>query len=337
MNDIQTTDNKAVAEAIDGRKIREYLDAFGLANDMNDREVKQFTEIAQAFQLNPFKREIYCIAYGQGEKRRLSIITGYEVYLKRADRLGSLGGWRAWTEGTCEVKTVEKELPGRNGGTYKKTIRVPRGDMKALVEIHRKDWTEPFRHEVYLEEYAQANEMWADKPRTMLKKVAIAQAFRMAFPDEMGGMPYSREELPDAPSEPINVSPAKDVAPTQAEESKPAADEPRTVNAEVVDNKPSSAEAKIFRGLLDDIADALSQKDNSGEYWFSESERNIYREKAKLIGSQDKNSKLDSMGKLKASIVGVLFTRQDEAEKVMADLDSAAGQAFDQQEELPIF
>jgi hypothetical protein len=29
----------------------------------------------------------------------------------------------------------------------------------------------------------------------MLKKVAICQGFRLAFPDEMGGMPYAPEEL----------------------------------------------------------------------------------------------------------------------------------------------
>lgn len=29
----------------------------------------------------------------------------------------------------------------------------------------------------------------------MTKKVAIAQAFRLAFPDELGGMPYTQEEM----------------------------------------------------------------------------------------------------------------------------------------------
>ena len=33
-------------------------------------------------------------------------------------------------------------------------------------------------------------------PNFMLKKVAIAQGFRLAFPDELGGLPYLAEELP---------------------------------------------------------------------------------------------------------------------------------------------
>jgi len=34
-------------------------------------------------------------------------------------------------------------------------------------------------------------------PTFMLKKVAIAQGFRLAFPDDLGGMPYIPEELPN--------------------------------------------------------------------------------------------------------------------------------------------
>ena len=32
-------------------------------------------------------------------------------------------------------------------------------------------------------------------PKTMLKKVAVSQAFRLAFPDEMAGLPYIVEEI----------------------------------------------------------------------------------------------------------------------------------------------
>jgi len=160
----------------------------------------QFVTVAMAYGLNPIRKEIYCIPYGKGDKRKLSIITGYETYLKRADRTGKLSGWRAWTEGTYELK----KKPAYNGD-YEKSY--PSGNMKAIVEIHRKDWTTPFTHEVYLNEYAQANDMWCNKTITMLKKVATAQGFRMCFPDEIGGMPYTTEELPD------NMTTMRDVTP----------------------------------------------------------------------------------------------------------------------------
>ena len=37
--------------------------------------------------------------------------------------------------------------------------------------------------------------MWKFKPCTMLKKVCISQAFRMFFPEELGGFPYIQDEL----------------------------------------------------------------------------------------------------------------------------------------------
>jgi len=157
----------------------DYLTAFGLASQLTQAEKLQFVEIAQAFHLNPFKREIHVAVFGEGEYRRLSIITGYEVYLKRAERTNKLDGWKAWIEG--------------EGAT-----------MKAFVEIHRKDWSEPFVHEVYWAEAVQKKKdgsptsFWTKQPRFQLKKVAISQAFRLAFPDELGGLPYDAAELPDA-------------------------------------------------------------------------------------------------------------------------------------------
>ena len=76
--------------------ILDYLTAFGLASQLTEPEKLQFIEIAQAFRLNPFKREVHVAVYGEGEYRRLSIITGYEVYLKRrpyrqARRLEGMG------------------------------------------------------------------------------------------------------------------------------------------------------------------------------------------------------------------------------------------------------
>lgn len=159
--------------------ILDYLTAFGLASQLTESEKLQFIEIAQAFHLNPFKRETHVVVYGEGEYRRLSIITGYEVYLKRAERTGKLDGWRAWIEGQGD-------------------------DMKACVEIHRKDWANPFTHEVYWREAVQKkrdgtpSSFWTKQPKFQLKKVAISQGFRLAFPDELGGLPYDASELPDA-------------------------------------------------------------------------------------------------------------------------------------------
>lgn len=164
--------NNAV-EVISREKINTYLTTFGLISKLSKTEADQFINIAIAFQLNPFKREIYCIPYEGAGGRKLSTIVGYEVYIKRAERTGKLSGWSVTTEGSVKDNT-----------------------LKAIVTIHRKDWTHPFVHEVLFSEYNQNNHIWKSKPVTMTKKVCIGTGFRLCFSDELGGMPYTSEELP---------------------------------------------------------------------------------------------------------------------------------------------
>jgi hypothetical protein len=89
-----------------------------------------------------------------------------------------MAGWSAYTEGSGD-------------------------NLKAIVEIYRRDWTHPLKHEVYFKECVQTksdgrpSHFWSKMPAFMLKKVCISQAFRLAFPDELGGMPYTADELPE--------------------------------------------------------------------------------------------------------------------------------------------
>ena len=48
----------------------------------------------------------------------------------------------------------------------------------------------------------EPNAIWRKMPSFMVRKVAIAQAFRLCFSDEFGGMPYTNDEMGvDAPKE----------------------------------------------------------------------------------------------------------------------------------------
>ena len=164
------------AAAFDIERVKTYLRSMNLASNLTQAEVTQFIEIAQGFGLNPFKREIYASKYGNN----FSVIVGYETYIKRAERSGRLAGWNVTTEGGIDD-----------------------GSLKAVITIHRNDFTHPFVHEVYYVEYVQRTKegrptkFWSDKPYTMIKKVAMAQGFRLCFSDELGGMPYTADELPD--------------------------------------------------------------------------------------------------------------------------------------------
>lgn len=146
----------------------------GMGMNLPAKYSKQFIDVCSVYKLNPIKRECYAVGYGDN----WNIITGYEVYIKRAERTGKLNGWECKIEGSGD-------------------------DMRAILTINRKDWEKPFVHEVYFNEVVQkrkdgqVNAMWQKMPKFMTKKVAIAQGFRLCFADELGGMPYTSDELPE--------------------------------------------------------------------------------------------------------------------------------------------
>lgn len=163
----------------DDAAVKEYLTSLG--NNLKPVHKDQFIVICKAFGLNPFLREIYGVPYGD----KFSIIVGYEVYIKRAERTGLLNGWE-------------------------KGIKIEGNETIAWVKIHRKDWQHPFYHEVYLSEYIQQSPLWKSKPKTMIQKVAIAQGFRLAFSEHLGGIPYTADEvpevMPEAPNKALEIA-----------------------------------------------------------------------------------------------------------------------------------
>jgi phage recombination protein Bet len=183
---------EATAIELTPKTVKAYINQYA-----TEQEVALFLNQCVMFGLNPFKREIYLIKYSANQPA--TFVVGYEVYLKRAERSDKWNGLESGTTGEGK-------------------------DMKAWAKVYRKDWTAPLYHEVYLDEYIQKTKegqptrFWHEKPRTMLKKVAISQAFRMAFPDEFAGMPYTAEEMPvDHAKLPATEVKAEVVDPIQAE------------------------------------------------------------------------------------------------------------------------
>lgn len=162
-------------------KATEWLQNMG--TKLPPQQTSQFLELCQAYKLNPFKREIYAVGYNG----KFNIIVGYEVYIKRAERLNKLDGWKCITN--------------ENG-------------TKAKITIYRKDWKYPFEHEVLMSEVKQNSPIWTKMPIFMMKKVCIEQGFRLCFPDEMGGMPYGEEEV----SYDSVIASEKDITPEPSDE-----------------------------------------------------------------------------------------------------------------------
>lgn len=178
MNEITTVNAQEIAV--------KYLDTLGIAKKLSPDQKNTFIEICSAYQLNPFKREIWAVPY----KDDICIIVGYETYLKRADRTGKLDGWDVSFTGSVQTKEITDQY-----GKKKTVIDAENSDLCAKLTIYRKDWTHPFTHEAYIAEFSGVSPIWIKSPRFMLKKVVVSQGFRLCFPDEMGGLPYTEEEV----------------------------------------------------------------------------------------------------------------------------------------------
>lgn len=150
-------------------------------NSVTDQEVFMFMQLCKMQQLNPFLREAYLIKYGSGAA---NIVVGKEAYMKKAIRSQKYAGHEVECDG---------ELP----------------DMTATCRVHIHGYKVPISVTVDFKEYAQKSSIWNGKPKTMLKKVAVVQALREAFPEECGGM-YSEDEMPvdqdKMPKTPVDIN-----------------------------------------------------------------------------------------------------------------------------------
>lgn len=191
-----------------------------LCKEATDQELTLGLQIAKTCGLNPIKREVYFIKYGNNP---MMVVTGYEVYLKRAEASGQYDGMELTSEGNIKD-----------------------GSLKAMIKVYRKDWTRPLVHEVYYSEYVQSksdgtpNKFWKEKPVTMIKKVAISQGFRMAFPEQLQGLPYTSDESIDQEHViDIKLEPQAEVKEHKAEPKQTPKEEPKV---DVMKTNASKAE-----------------------------------------------------------------------------------------------
>ena len=101
-NEIETKVNREISTLnITADDIKKYF-----CPKATDKELFLALGVIQSLNLNPHTREVHLVKYRDTDK--LSIIVGYEVYLKRAERSGNLDGWesgisddkkKAWVNG----------------------------------------------------------------------------------------------------------------------------------------------------------------------------------------------------------------------------------------------
>lgn len=171
---------------------------------ISDQEVMMFMMLCRDQGLNPFLNEVYLIKYGNEPAQ---MTTSYDVFKQRAIRNRLYKGHNAGTI----VEDKNGEIQRRKG------CMVYSGDVVigGWCQVER-DGMATLDHEVSFEEYVgrksngEINRMWATKPGTMIRKVAVSQALREAFPESLQGLytaeEYSKSEI-DIPKAPMEMAP----------------------------------------------------------------------------------------------------------------------------------
>lgn len=202
--------------------IRNYL-VSGDAGKVTDQEIVMFLNLCRYQHLNPFLREAYLVKYGNNPA---TIVTGKDAFTKRAKRNPAYKGNQA---GVVVLK--DGGLEERIGALVLKD----KGEelVGGWAKVYIAGYEVPVEVAVSYEEYVgrksngEVNSQWTGKPATMIRKVALVQALREAFPEDFAGL-YSQEEMgvdgTMLSDEPVQVP---DAAPSYPEDERPIdSDEP---------------------------------------------------------------------------------------------------------------
>ncbi len=213
---VKTVEEPKIIIAEDGRKytfdeVATYVKYH--APDATQEEIEEFFNYCKLRNLSPY--DVHFIKWGKNQKP--TIVVGKDAFLKRAERSKQLNGYDA---GVITINKETGDVIYRRGAFYIK-------DKEELVggwaEVYRKDYEKPIRAEVSLEEYARKTKdgklmnNWAQMPATMIRKVALVQALREAFPSEMSGMYVPEEmgiEIDEETGEVINAEPDHQISST---------------------------------------------------------------------------------------------------------------------------
>lgn len=214
---------------------------------VTDQEVQMFLQLCKYQKLNPFLREAYLIKFGTSPA---TIVIGKEVFTKRAMKDPDFKGMEAG----IIVINKENQIEKRTGALVIDEI----GErlIGGWAKVYKKDYEIPIESTASMKEYDKGQSSWRSMPATMIRKVALVQALREAFPNILQGM-YSQEEMPvDEDILPIdNIS-------TEAEKFEPI-NEPEETNikefkdSDCISEKQAKRIFALSRGNADLCAEVI--------------------------------------------------------------------------------
>lgn len=163
--------------------VKRYFDPEDL---LSEKQVGMALALIKGRNLNPLADEVYIIAY---KKRNggteFSLIVSKEAFLKRANQNLNYKGFEAGIV-VLDENGVMFERKG--------ALKLPTDTLVGgWAKVYRKDFDVPVEIFVSLEEYNKQQSTWNSMPCTMIRKVALVNALREAFPEDLGNM-YTEDD-----------------------------------------------------------------------------------------------------------------------------------------------
>ena len=177
------------AVKLSGNTVKQYLVRGN--GKVSDQELVMFMNLCKFQKLNPFLNEAYLIKFGSSPAQ---IITSKEAFMKRAENHPKYEGFEAGIIVERNGELIEIE-----GAVMLSTDKLIGGWAK----IYRSDRKHPVSSRISLAEFGKGQATWKDMPMNMIRKSAIVNAQREAFPEVLGAL-YTDEEVQDAPRQEVN-------------------------------------------------------------------------------------------------------------------------------------
>lgn len=152
----------------------------------NEQQVMEFMAKCQARGLNPLAGDCHMSIYKNRDgSTTMSIVISKDYWVRVTHMQPTFRGMRAGIVVVNNGNVVPRE--GANVWPGEQLLG-------GWCEVKDSRWDWPLRQEVAFSEYDQGNSVWEDKPATMIRKVAIAQTLREAYPNAFQGS-YDVSEL----------------------------------------------------------------------------------------------------------------------------------------------
>lgn len=185
-NNNAETLNKPVVYEVNGQEVKltgtmvkNYLTRGN--DDVTEQELVMFINLCKYQKLNPFLNEAYLVKFKGAPAQ---IITSKEAYMKRAFEHLKFEGIRAGIIVQRGEETLELE------GSFSLPGDVLLGGW---AEVYVQDKRFPYVTKINVDEFTKGQSTWKNMPKTMIRKTAMVQALREAFPDKLGSM-YTDDE-----------------------------------------------------------------------------------------------------------------------------------------------